>query len=166
MEDYINSGKEELVKKADLISYWLKTYADYIEFEDKFDSRKLMNYSRGDVIRVNFGFNIGAEMGGLHFAVVLDNDSKQKSNVLTVVPLSSTNGKTVHEREVDLGVEIFEKVNAIQGDLIKDLQNEIVELEGVMGVLDSVRESVEYGTDVLGYRKKLLQKLERLHEEK
>jgi mRNA-degrading endonuclease toxin of MazEF toxin-antitoxin module len=166
LEDYINSGKEELVKKADLISYWLKTYADYIEFEDKFDSRKLMNYSRGDVIRVNFGFNIGAEMGGLHFAVVLDNDSKQKSNVLTVVPLSSTNGKTVHEREVDLGVEIFEKVNAIQGDLIEDLQNEIVELEGVMGVLDSVRESVEYGTDVLGYRKKLLQKLERLHEER
>ena len=167
LEDYINSGKEELLKKANLISYWIRTYTEYIRFENDFDSRRLINYSRGDVIRVNFGFNVGSEMGGLHFAVVLDNDSKHRTNVVTVIPLSSTNGKTIHEREVDLGVELYEKVNDVQNNLLLQLQKEIKEVREIIDVLDSVNENTSLDIESISdYRIKIKEKLEDLTREK
>lgn len=139
LESYINSGNDQLLKKANLMSYWLKTYADYVSFEESFDAKRLISYSRGNVIRVNFGFNVGKELGGLHFAVVLDNDNKQSGEVLTVVPLSSTDGKKVHERSVDLGMELYEKVKATQVMLLKKASSEFDEIRRVQ---EAVTESL------------------------
>lgn len=41
------------LKKANLISYWLKDYIRYIANEETFSSEKLKKYNRGDVIKVN-----------------------------------------------------------------------------------------------------------------
>ncbi len=136
LEDYIGSGKDELVKKANLISYWIKTFSDYIDFEDKFDPRRIISYSRGDVIRVNFGFKVGSELGGLHFAVVLDNDNKQIADVLTVIPLSSTDGREVHERSVDLGVELYEKVKSVQEGLLDKVTEDLEEANKYSATLE------------------------------
>lgn len=38
---------------------------------------------------VDFGFRLGKEFGGRHFAAVLDNDNKLHSPIVTVVPLFS-----------------------------------------------------------------------------
>ena len=114
LEKFISSENDDYLKKTNLISYWLETFSDYIDREENFNPKKIINYSRGDVIRANFGFNVGKELGGLHYAVVLDNDSKHSSHVITVVPLSSTDGRNVHKRSVDLGTELFEKVYYIQ----------------------------------------------------
>lgn len=129
LETYINSGDSQLLKKANLLSYWIKTFSDYVSFEDRFDSKRLISYSRGNVIRANFGFNVGKELGGLHFAVVLDNDNKQSADVLTVLPLSSTDGRTIHERSVDLGIELYEKVRAAQDSLLKNAREEFEEIQ-------------------------------------
>lgn len=110
LEKYIAEESPESLKKADLLSYWIQDYSKYIDFETKFDSSRLPRYKRGSIVRVNFGFNIGKEFGGLHLAVVLDNDNKRNADVITIVPLSSTDGKTVHERSVDLGTELYKKV--------------------------------------------------------
>lgn len=77
LEALINDSSNKHLKKADLISYWLQSYAEFIRFEEKFNPSKLLAYTRGDIIRVNFGFRVGAELGGLHYAVVLD---KKKSS--------------------------------------------------------------------------------------
>ncbi|MBO5853100.1 MAG: type II toxin-antitoxin system PemK/MazF family toxin, partial [Bacteroidales bacterium] len=100
------------LKKADLISYWLESYTNYIDFETTFDSSRLPRYKRGSVLRVNFGFNIGKELGGLHLAVVLDNDNKRNADVITVIPLSSTDGKAVHPRNVDLQTEVYTTIHS------------------------------------------------------
>ena len=31
-------------------------------------------YSRGDIVKVNLGFNIGSEQGGLHYAIVVEDN--------------------------------------------------------------------------------------------
>lgn len=142
LESYVNSGDPKLLKKANLMSYWLKTFSDYVGFEDKFDSKKLISYTRGSVIRVNFGFNVGKEFGGLHFAVVLDNDNKQSADVLSVVPLSSTDGKEVHERSVDLGMELYEKVSATQESLLKKAKEELEEIQKAKDALTKTLELV------------------------
>ena len=95
-------------KKVNLLSYWLKDYMSYIEQEESFDSSKLKKYSRGDIIKVNLGFNIGNEEGGLHYCVVLDKKNAKSYSTLTVVPLSSLKDSTkLNKTSVLLGNEIY-----------------------------------------------------------
>ena len=60
----------------------------------------------------SFGFNVGSEYGGLHYAVVIDKDNNLSSPVVTVVPLSSTDNKIVTKHNVDLGNELLQNVKA------------------------------------------------------
>lgn len=129
MEHYLASNNKTLLKKVDLISYWLESFSTYIGFEDEFDSSRLIRYTRGSVIRLNFGFNIGKEFGGLHYAVVIDNDNKRNADVLTVVPLSSSDGRTIHPRNVDLGTELYEKIKAVQRNLVANARKDLDELK-------------------------------------
>lgn len=50
-------------------------------------------YKRGSVVMVNFGTNIGNELSGNHFAIVLNKDDNNKNGLLTVVPLTSKDKK-------------------------------------------------------------------------
>lgn len=122
LEKFINKSCEELNKallsfcdngekgrkKSELITYWINDYIKYLKFEEGFIPNKLKSYERGDIIKVNFGFNIGNEEGGLHYAVVLDNKNPQSSGVITVVPLSSLKKDEVLSKyEVKLGSELY-----------------------------------------------------------
>ena len=78
-----------------------------VGFEKSFVPAKLKYYKRGDIVLAHFGFNVGSELGGTHYAVVVENDNNNASNTLVVVPLSSlADGKTesdLHRSEVYLG---------------------------------------------------------------
>ena len=104
---FCNNG-EKGIKKSELITYWINDYIKYLKFEEEFIPNKLKIYERGDIVKVNFGFNIGNEEGGLHYAVVLDNKNPQSSGVITVVPLSSLKKDEVLSKyEVNLGSELY-----------------------------------------------------------
>lgn len=134
-ENYIASDSTDLLKKTNLISYWISQYSNYIAQEKNFNPTRLLSYKRGNVIRVNFGFRIGNEFGGLHFAMVLDNDNKHNSSVITVIPLSSTDGKTVHQNNVDLGTELFQKAADIQQKKLNAAQIAIDETKKIRDIL-------------------------------
>ena len=72
-------------KKSELLAYWIHDYAIYHDEERTFDISKSGVFQRGEVIKVNLGFNIGNEFGGMHPAVIL----KNFDNDLFVVPISS-----------------------------------------------------------------------------
>ena len=121
MEYYLSKDDQKHLKKVNILSFWVKEFSKYILSEERFDSHRLLNYSRGDVIRANFGFKVGKEFGGLHYAVVLDNNSTHNSQVITVVPLSSTDGREkIHENSVDLGKELYEKIRNVQTKLLSE----------------------------------------------
>ena len=106
IESFINNP--DSLKKANNLSYWLSQYSTSIGFEDEFNPRKLKKYKRGDIVKVNLGFNIGNELGGLHYCVVLDNNNAMASGNITVVPLtSSKNNKIYHQSTVNIGEEIY-----------------------------------------------------------
>ncbi|MCI6637396.1 MAG: type II toxin-antitoxin system PemK/MazF family toxin [Lachnospiraceae bacterium] len=125
LDSYIVTGDTKHMKKADLISYWLEEFSKYISQEESFDPGRLIRYSRGDVIRVNFGFRVGSEFGGLHFAVVVEKGNARSSKVVTVVPLSSTDGRTIRPENVDLGQELYTKAIAQQNVLLLKAQKRI-----------------------------------------
>lgn len=58
-EALINSPKPQHQKKANLLAYWIESFSDYVLCEERFDYHKIPRYKRGEVISVNFGFNVG-----------------------------------------------------------------------------------------------------------
>lgn len=91
------------------IFQWINSWIYYLSYEDTFDSSRLMTYKRGDIVHVNFGFNVHNELGGSHYAIVVEVDNASTSGCVTVVPLRSEDTEeeainNMHERtEVYLG---------------------------------------------------------------
>ncbi len=115
IENYLNEcilSDTKHQKKANLISFWLKDYINYLSSEEKFNSANLKHYNRGDVIKANLGFNVGNEEGGLHYCIVLDKINAKSYSTLTVVPLSSLKPKSkIRDTQVYLGHELFDKLH-------------------------------------------------------
>lgn len=129
--DYLDSclDREDniSIKKVNIISYWLKDYINYIKEEKDFNPINLKTYERGDIIKVNLGFNIGSELGGLHYCVVIDKKNNRNSPVVTVVPLSSQKTDKINKNSIVLGNDIYEKMIDKSNELLKKSQREIDE---------------------------------------
>ncbi len=138
LEMYINSSDARDLKKANLLSYWLESFSDYVRDETKFNPQALISYKRGDIIKLNFGFNVGSEHGGLHYAIVLDNDNLHSSPVVTVIPLSSGTADTTYKRDVFLGQELYIKLNAKNKSLLKNAKQKYDENEKMFSDLRSI----------------------------
>ena len=94
------------------LASWLSTYTRFIKQEESFNPKFLKRYKRGEIIMVNFGYRIGNEIGGPHYAIVLDKNNDMKSGTITVLPLSSKKDSTkLTPYRLDLGDEIYQKLN-------------------------------------------------------
>ncbi|PBB07132.1 hypothetical protein CKW00_00015 [Salimicrobium humidisoli] len=94
-------------KRGKIFIDWLNTQSTYLQWEEGFDPSYLKAYKRGEIVFAHFGFNVGAEYGGMHYAVVVSDSSKMNPNV-NVIPMSSLEeGQTeedIHKSRVFLGV--------------------------------------------------------------
>ena len=102
-QKHINS---EEYKTSHLLAYWINDYSNYHDEEKTFDSSKLITFKRGNIVKANLGFNIGHELGGLHYCIVLNKNDNPKNGTLNVIPLTSKN-KT-YKGCISLGNEIYE----------------------------------------------------------
>lgn len=133
LEEFSTSGNGKMRKKAMLIAYWIKDYFKMIRKENDTNFRSLPKYKRGQVLSVNFGFRVGNELGGRHFAIVLDNHNNINSNIITVLPLTSKKehtklGRFNYELEFDLEKlynERFEKLLDQNNRRISELMKRI-----------------------------------------
>lgn len=164
LEIYINDPSMKHLKKAHLISYWIKDYVNYINFEEKFDPVRNIAYKRGNVVKINFGFNVGSEYGGLHYGIVLDNKNSHNSPVLTVIPLTSVkNNKPTHNNSVELGNEIYRSLKLKYDTILKSLKDEQHEITTTLTALTSLIEisskalddAEEFDKDSVEYSQKL-----------
>ena len=170
-EVFINSPNPKHKKKADLVAYWIESYSKYLLTEEKFDYKLIPRYKRGDVISLNFGFNIGSEHGGLHYAIVLDNDNKQSSPVVTVIPLSSGNEEDTYDRDVFLGNELHDKLNAKYIKLITQVDEEISELTKTLELLKKTMKAnseteTSLAKDITAHLSNLENRVDKLKREK
>nr|DAJ80857.1 MAG TPA: PemK-like protein [Bacteriophage sp.] len=96
-------------KKSHLLAYWINDFANYHDEEKSFDFDSLKIFKRGDIVKVNLGFNVGKEMGGLHYCVVINKYDNNSSGTLNVIPLSSSKEGKVYNNTtcVDLGDELY-----------------------------------------------------------
>jgi len=90
------------VDKSRMYVDWLIAKSEMVLKEAVFSPSNLKSYSRGEVVCVDLGYNVGNEYGGLHYVLVL-RDSSKTNPVLNVVPLTSF--KINKEKLDNLGVE-------------------------------------------------------------
>lgn len=90
--------KYKEVNKSDHIKFnklgdWLDKESSIYKKETFISNKTFKKLHRGQVIKVDFGINIGSELCYTHFAIVLnDNDTIYNDNV-TIVPITSKKGK-------------------------------------------------------------------------
>ncbi|HFI0120308.1 TPA: type II toxin-antitoxin system PemK/MazF family toxin [Streptococcus suis] len=76
-------------KKFKFLPEWVLSEATYFEKEVTQTIRNHKIYKRGALVFVDFGINVGNELSGNHFAIVLNKIDSPKNGVLTVIPVSS-----------------------------------------------------------------------------
>lgn len=110
-DGYIDN--EASYKKAALLYYWLRDYKDYLNCENNFNPNFLPAFERGSIVNINLGFNVGAEMGGLHYAVVLANSNRKNPNIV-VAPLTSIKPnkdvENLRPTELAIGEELYSMI--------------------------------------------------------
>ncbi len=135
----IESDDNSKYKRSALLAYWLNDFNNYLAWEEQFSPTKLKRYERGDVIKVNLGFNVGNEQGGMHYAVVLDNKNPLNSGTITIIPLSSKKkGKPTHHLDVDLGNDIYQKIKLKLDNTADNLDKRIKEINDLINILKTV----------------------------
>ncbi|MDW4166516.1 type II toxin-antitoxin system PemK/MazF family toxin [Staphylococcus saprophyticus] len=130
-----DSGKD----KFNSLPYWLRSHANLLDKELKGKIRPNYNqFKRGSIIYVDFGINIGSELSGGHFAIVLNHNDSKKSSTLNVIPLTSKDKK--HFLPIDKTV--FDNAqNTLQSSL-KKVSEEINEKNDSVNILSTERDEL------------------------
>lgn len=84
--------------KVIYMPHWLEFYSIAIHSDVTSNKKRYYkSYSRGTVVYVKLGSNIGSEFSGNHFCVILDNKDNKGKETVTIVPLSSKGNKKLFE---------------------------------------------------------------------
>jgi len=127
---------------------WVNNKTQIIVEEKTFnpDNQIFKNIKRGSVIWVEFGFNIGAEFGGRHPAIVL----RKNSISVFVVPLSSQKPRKIGQYHVKIekvyGFKDLERwANVLR---VRDISLQRIDTKASIGnvkgeVLDKINEAIK-----------------------
>lgn len=147
LDNCLMIGDETNLKRVNLISYWQKDYIRYIKEENNFNPVNLKTYERGDIIKVNLGFNIGSELGGLHYCVVIDKKNNRNSPVVTIIPLSSQKKDKINKNSIMLGNDIYNKLVEKLSELLNNSKTKlkegnIIEAYRTMALAEKIKNEV------------------------
>lgn len=114
---------------AKKLLFWLNTWSNnYLLNEQSFNYNELIAYKRGMVVKADFGFNVGSEQGGLHYALVIENNNDKSNKTVMVIPLGSLPDNKapediIEKNEVFLGYSLFdEEINNTKEEIEKKKQ--------------------------------------------
>lgn len=110
-------------KTSHLLAYWINDFSNYHDEEKYFDTTKMISFKRGNIIKANLGFNVGHELVGLHYCIVLDKFDNPKNGTLNVIPLTSKKNKKYPKSALDLGNEIYNALNNLYSKEIEKISN-------------------------------------------
>lgn len=140
-------------KKSDILAYWIHDFAEYHDEERTFNIAKSGMYSRGDVIKVNLGFNIGNELGGLHYCIVLNKYDNTINGALNVIPLTSRKDNKRYTSSVNLGKELY---NVFQEKIEKEKQK----LQQILNELEKIEDVPSNFQNIIEKEQKYIEKME------
>ncbi len=125
----------------------------------------MKRYKRGDIIKVNLGFNVGNELGGLHYCVVINKFDNLSYGTLNVVPLSSIKPNKKYSRyDLILNDELY---SLLHKKFDKQYQKIKEELQETLEINSHDENSIETSRNLsfeLNYLQKLLLEIKKMKE--
>lgn len=148
-------------KKSNLLAYWIKDFAQYHDDEKFFSPTSLKHFKRGDIVKANLGFNIGNELGGLHYCVVINNNDNINSGTLNVIPLSSAKENKIYNSStcLDLGDELYSLLNK---KYTLELSKTVKEFNELQNIKNITSDKVMKVSKKISYLKKLEEELNKM----
>lgn len=115
----INMLIKQDIQNSKKIGNWLEKQSHIFKSESNNIILNKPNFKRGQIIKVDFGVNMGSELSNTHFAIVLNNDDNNNVDNITVIPLTSKTGyKRLYIGNV---LKDFEKDKKIMDEIIKNI---------------------------------------------
>jgi len=136
-------------KKAKTLLYWLDTWGrKYLRQEDTFDYNSLIPYRRGAIIKVDLGFKVGSEQGGLHYAVVVENNNSPSNRTVMAIPLRSLKEDESPEdidlkHEVFLGFDVFSKEIKLVQQKLKKMEHQKMKILNEGGDASRIKNKIK-----------------------
>ena len=116
MTSLIDNPDQKIQSKSDKLSYWIKDWITFLDFEPSFSPASLRRYKRGEIVKAHLGYNVCSEEGGLHYCVVVDRQNSKNSPVMTIIPLTSvkpwTDINNLKKGSIYLGNELFTNLSS------------------------------------------------------
>lgn len=78
--------------KFNYLGNWLEKESTIFVNETNNKKNNKPNFKKGEIIKVDFGINMGSELSNIHFAIVLNSDDNNSVDNITVLPLTSKPG--------------------------------------------------------------------------
>lgn len=88
-DNYRKIINQKLPYKFVGLESWLYNKSNKLLFETKTKNMRYKRYSRGTIIKLDFGVNVGTEFSLNHFAIVISKKDTIYNDLLTVIPLTS-----------------------------------------------------------------------------
>lgn len=133
LQDLVNNTDDKNEKDIKRTKNYLSALSDHIdtinkerEFSLNEEQDKILK--RGNIVWVDFGFNIGSEFGGRHPAIILKR--LRQINQILVIPLDSSSDNPITEQKR----ESSDYWIKIQGEEIWGMQDNIVRWANVFNI--------------------------------
>ena len=104
---------------------------------------RFKRYSRGQIVKVRFGVNIGSEFSGDHYAIVISKKNTMLNPILHVIPLTSK--KHNYNLEIDNLLYNEDKINKLKELLEKENdKNNIKKIKKCIKYYSNRKDKVSY----------------------
>lgn len=103
---------------------------------------RFKRYSRGQIVRVKFGVNIGSEFSGDHYAIVISKKDTMSNPVLHVIPITSK--KHDYNMELDNILYNKEKIDELKKLLIEESNENIKKIKECIKYYSNRKDKMTY----------------------
>lgn len=113
-------------------------------YEAETPTKKYWKFSRGSLIFIEFGVNVGGELSNNHWAIVLDKQDSPYKKTLTVIPITSKESKgTIPIKEI-IGEQPLSFIYEQLEQLERQLEDDNADIEKIKIQLKQSKEIIDY----------------------
>lgn len=112
-------------------------------FETNKVTKTFQRYSRGSIVRVKFGVNIGSEFSGDHFAIVISKGDTAYNSVLHIIPITSKK----HKKSLNVGNILYNENEINNLKVILENETNIENIKNIKRVI----KYYEYRKETVSY---------------
>lgn len=136
-------------KRYKNLPYHHRSQSNWLEKENNNQLNPYYSYyKRGTIVFVEFGVNIGHELSGGHFAIVLNSNDNKRNSIVNVMPLSSKSKKYY----LPIDKTVFENASALLQTRFKEFSESYrvksEEFDKLKSEFDDMEKEVNKGIDI------------------